>query len=242
MVASADRVFLSLPGSALVYDLKVASHVAPTPVVDEYMAPSPVPLAKYIAPVPVLAVPEVKFIAQASPIFPVWLHYKICRKLLLDELLPHAATRTPGDSGVNPLGDRPSPWARWRPVALELWEAVLKELEEIEVEKEMEEELHVDLGLGEDSELWETVVIDCEELDDEVNGDEKEKEKVNEMGEELEEAGELEKEKELEKEGELEKEQEQENETELEKEVFQEQEDEPKMGTFTSRSSGCCKG
>ena len=111
MVASADLVFLSLPGSALVYDLKLASHVAPTPEVDEYIAPSPVPVAEYIAPIPVLAIPE----AQTRSISPVRFHNKIGRKLLLDEFLPHAATRAPSDSGVNPLGDRASPWARWRP-------------------------------------------------------------------------------------------------------------------------------
>ena len=50
------------------------------------------------------------------------------------------------------------------------------------MEKENEKELHEELGLGEDSELWETVVIDCEELDEEANWDEKELEKEGELG------------------------------------------------------------
>ena len=82
----------------------------------------------------------------------------LCLELLVPAtapLPPFAATEGPGDSGVNPLGDRPSPWARWRPgVAsvekLEVGPKKEKVIEKVRQKKEAEVE----------EDLWETVFLE----------------------------------------------------------------------------------
>ena len=132
-------------------------------------------------------------------------------QLRLDSLLvldaPLAATQGPGDGGVNPCGDRPSPWARWLPGtavmpprddAKEGWEWVRVDPEVIE-----EKEIGKEKGEGEKkAKVKVPVVVPPRRRDEEAKeeGMEQEKEKdgekehtgdVKELKERREETGEV---------------------------------------------------